>query len=118
MTILAPLLPAIPPPQLTLGAWGALGACLALTLPPLFSHFVHPYLHMRHEDAVNAAPPVTAWLLQRWYFLAMARNHYLHHRYVASNFNLVLGDDLLRGKYRVSSPADIFEMQRLGLRTD
>jgi len=48
----------------------------------------------------------------------MARNHYMHHRYVASNFNLVLGGDLLRGKYRVSSPADIAEMQRLGLRTD
>jgi hypothetical protein len=118
LVFVVPLLPAIPLAVLMLGIWGMVGACLALTLPPLFSHFIHPFLHMRHEDAVKTAPPLTAWLLQRWYFRAMARNHYMHHRYVASNFNLVLGGDVLRGKCRTSSPADIAEMQRLGLRTD
>ena len=118
LVFVAPLLPAIPLAFYTLGAWGLLAACLALLLPPLFSHFIHPYLHMSHERAVNAAPFATAWLLQRWYFRAMARNHYMHHRYVASNFNLVLGGDLLRRRHRACNQADLAEMQRLGLRTD
>lgn len=118
LVFVAPLLPAIPLTAFTLGPWGTLGSCVALALPPLFSHCIHPYLHMPHAKAVREAPGVTAWLLKRWYFREMARNHYMHHRYVASNFNLVLGGDLLRRRYRAPSESDLQEMQRLGLRID
>lgn len=118
LVFVAPLLPAIPLIAVTLGMWAALGCCVALALPPLFSHFIHPYLHMPHERAVREAPRMTAWLLGHWYFRSMARNHYMHHRYVASNFNLVLGGDILRRRYRSPSESDLDEMQRLGLRTD
>lgn len=118
LVFVAPLLPIIPLALYTLGVWGMLGVCAALLLPPLFSHFIHPYLHMPHELAVKVAPFVTAWLLRRWYFREMARNHYMHHRYVASNFNLVLGGDILRRRYRACSQADLAEMQRMGLRID
>ncbi|MDP5009020.1 MAG: hypothetical protein NWQ13_08585 [Glaciimonas sp.] len=118
LVFVAPLLPVIPLTLLTMGPWATIGACTTLTLPPLFSHFIHPYLHQSHARAMREAPPITAWLLQRWYFRAMARNHYMHHRYVASNFNLVLGGDLLRGRYRRPSKQDLQEMQRLGLPID
>ena len=118
LVFIAPLLPVIPLTLLTLGAWGTVGACAALSLPPLFSHFIHPYLHLPHVRAVREAPAPTAWLLKRAYFRAMARNHYMHHRYVASNFNLVLGGDLLRRCYRKPSEKDLHDMQLLGLRVD
>ncbi len=118
LVFVAPLLPAIPLTMALLGPWATLGSCLSLALPPLFSHFVHRYLHMPHERAVREAPPITAWLLKRWYFRAMARNHFMHHRYVASNYNLVLGGDLLRGRYRKPGGKDLAEMLRLGLRID
>lgn len=118
LVFIAPLLPAIPLTAFTLGVWGTVGSCIALTLPPLFSHFIHPYLHMPHEQALREAPRTTAWLLRRWYFRSMARNHYMHHRYVASNFNLVLGGDVLRWRYRAPAVRDLREMQRLGLRID
>lgn len=118
LVFVAPLLPAIPLAAMLLGSAGVVGVCLTLALPPLFSQFIHPYLHMPHERAVREAPSITAWLLKRTYFRAMARNHYMHHRYVASNFNLVLGADHLRRHYRAPSAADLAEMQRLGLRID
>lgn len=118
LVFVAPLLPAIPLTAWLLSPWGVLGVCMSLALPPLFSHFIHPYLHMPHQRAVSEAPPFIAWLLKRWYFRAMARNHYMHHRYVASNFNLVLGGDLLRGRWRKPVEKDLIEMQRLGVCID
>jgi len=118
LVFISPLLPVIPLTFMMMGGWATIGACVALALPPLFSYFIHPYLHLPHERAVREAPFLTAWLLKRWYFRAMARNHYMHHRYIASNFNLVLGGDLLRGRYRRPSSKDLSEMQRLGLRID
>ncbi|MET3918755.1 hypothetical protein ABID97_005586 [Variovorax sp. OAS795] len=118
LVFVAPLLPAVPLTAFTLGVWGTLGCCAALALPPLFSHFIHPFLHMPHSKAMREAPRLTAWLLRRWYFRSMARNHYMHHRYLASNFNLVLGGDVLRRRYRSPTESDLGEMQRLGLRID
>lgn len=114
----APLLPAIPMTLLPPGPCATVGVCLSVSLPPLFSHLIHPYLHMSHAHAIRETPTATAWLLQRWYFRAMARNHFMHHRYVASNFNLVLGGDLPRGCWPKPGEKDLAEMRRLGLRTD
>jgi hypothetical protein len=118
LVFIAPLLPVAPLSFLAFGAWGTAGACAALALPPLFSHFIHPYLHCPHEKALQEAPALTGWLLKRRYFRAMARNHFMHHRYVASNFNLVLGGDRLRFAHRKPSEIDLQDMQRLGLRVD
>lgn len=115
MVFVAPLLPAVPVVLWLGGIEVVLGCSLALLLPPLLSNYVHPYLHMPHAKAVSDAPLVLSLLLRTWYFRAMARNHYMHHRYVASNFNLLLGGDLLRFKYRRPSAKDLDDMGRLGL---
>jgi hypothetical protein len=115
LVFVAPLLPAVPVVLWLGGFWVMLGCGLALLLPPLLSNYAHPYLHMPHARAIAEAPPVLSFLLRTWYFRAMARNHYMHHRYVASNFNLLLGGDLLRFKYRRPSAEDLGEMARLGL---
>lgn len=113
-----PLLAGVPLLGLAWGRWTMAGACLALLLPPCFSHFVHPYLHLPHEQAVRQAPRAMAWLLQSRYFRAMARHHYLHHRYMAFNYNLLLGGDWLRGCHRAPAERDLADMRQLGLRTD
>lgn len=118
LVFIAPLVPGIPLIWTTLGPQALAGAMLALMLPPLLSNFAHPYLHMPHSIAVETAPPWLAFLLRTRYFRAMARNHFLHHRYVAGNFNLLLGGDILRGVSRKPDGGDIAEMQRIGLRID
>lgn len=117
LVFVAPLVPAIPIMGLLAGVWATVGTCITLTLPPLLSNFIHPYLHMPHERAISEAPLLTSWLLRTWYFRAMARNHFMHHRYVASNFNLLLGGDWLRGRSRKPSEKDLADMQALGLPT-
>lgn len=118
LVFVAPLLPAIPVLSYFFNGWVTVSACVALMLPPLLSNYAHPYLHMPHADAIRKAPPLISWLLRTRYFRAMARNHYMHHRYVAGNYNLLLGGDLLRGAYRRSTPKDLEEMKQLGLRID
>ncbi|MDH5545030.1 MAG: hypothetical protein OEZ43_05520 [Gammaproteobacteria bacterium] len=115
LVFVAPLLPAIPLFSYTLGAWSLLGAVVALSLPPIFSNYIHQYLHMPHEKAINTAPPFIAWLLKTEYFKAVARNHFMHHRYMVGNFNLVLGGDILRGVNRKPTEQDIQRMIDIGL---
>lgn len=115
LVFVAPLLPAVPLFGFTLGIWGFLGAVAALSLPPLFSNYIHQYLHMPHKQAIEQAPPFIAWLLKTEYFKAVARNHFMHHRYMVSNFNLVLGGDIIRGVNRKPSEKDIQRMLDVGL---
>jgi hypothetical protein len=100
------------------GIWAAIGSGFALLLPPLFSNFIHPYLHMSHLKAVEQAPVFISWLLKTRYFREVARSHYMHHRYVVSNYNLVLGGDILRGLHRKPEKKDIEAMRELGLPLD
>jgi hypothetical protein len=70
----------------------AIGAAIGLSLPPLFSYFLHPYFHMRFEDGQKVAPPAIRLLLRTRYMRAIYRNHFMHHRHGGtSNYNLVLG---------------------------
>ena len=116
-TFVAPLLLFLPVIYLLLGLWGALGSLVTMALPPLFSNFVHPYLHMPHAEAREIAPPAISWFLQTRYGRAMALNHFIHHRFGGtSNFNLVLGADILRGVYRKPSVKDFQTMREIGLR--
>ena len=116
-TFVAPLLLFLPVIYALLGVSGTLGSLVTMALPPLFSNYVHPYLHMPHAAARAAAPPVISWFLKTRYGRAMARNHFIHHRYGGtSNFNLVLGGDILRGVHRKPSVKDFETMQEIGLR--
>jgi hypothetical protein len=118
LVFISPLLPVVPL-TMALGGWGmTIGACLALALPPFFSNFVHPYLHMRYSEAKLLAPGWLKPLVRSAYFKKIARHHYLHHRYVVCNYNLVLGGDYLRGVYRPASAKDVEQMRLLGLPLD
>ena len=111
----APIIPFVPLIGLTLGPWVLLGA-----LPGLFAYsgitiFLHPYLHRRYSDSIRDAPPILRWLLRTKFIRAAARNHYLHHRYIRCNYNLLLGADYVLGQHRAATLQDIEDMRRLGL---
>jgi hypothetical protein len=93
----------------------AVGAVITLSLPTLFSHYMHPYLHKRFDDMVRSAPSVVAWILQTPYVKTMYVSHFMHHRYHgSSNYNLVLGADHIRGRMRKPSSEDIAAMRAIG----
>ncbi|HLT31521.1 MAG TPA: hypothetical protein VK013_15905 [Myxococcaceae bacterium] len=99
-----------------LGPAGFVASCFTLLLSPFMSHFVHPWLHRPFEQGQTEAPAWLAWLLRTRYMRAVYRNHFLHHRYGGvSNFNLVLGADILRGRARAITSRDLEVMAELGM---
>lgn len=97
------------------GGWFTAGATLPLLVMPLVSELVHPYAHMAHERATREAPPLLRPLLATRYFQFVVRHHWLHHRYLDCNFNLLPGGDFLLGVHRKPSPRDLAEMVAVGL---
>jgi len=97
----------------------AIGSGLALMLPPLLSYWVHPYLHCSFVDGQEHAPAFIAFLLRTRYMKAVYRNHFMHHRYDGtSNYNLVLGADILRNRVRAPSHDDLRAMAQVGMPLD
>jgi hypothetical protein len=109
----------------------AIGFACASSVSPLLNHFVHPYLHMTREEALRKSSIWLRWFIKTNYFDRMTRHHYLHHRRVACNFNLLLGGDRIREFFRSlldsakletrkqiarsPTPIEIAEMRRIGL---
>src|SRR5436309_2878483 len=97
----------------------AIGSGLSLMLPPALSYWVHPYLHRSFDHGQKNASALIAFLLRTRYMKAVYRNHFMHHRYDGtSNFNLVLGADILRRRVRMPSSDDIRVMAELGMPLD
>jgi hypothetical protein len=97
------------------GPWLTVGAALPLLVMPLVSEYVHPYVHMSHERALRDAPRFLRPLMATGYFRFIVRHHWLHHRYLDCNFNLLPGGDFLLGVHRRPSPQDMAEMAAIGL---
>jgi len=97
------------------GGWLTLGALLPVLFYQWLAHFAHPYLHMHYGLALQSASPLMRPFLRTAYFRFLAQHHFLHHKYVHCNYNLLLGGDLLWRCQRWPSPQDYAEMQALGL---
>lgn len=97
------------------GPWFSLGALLPVLFYQWLAHFAHPYLHMNYAQALHTASPWMLPFLRSRYFRFLAQHHFLHHKYVHCNFNLLLGGDLIWRKQRLPSPEDYIEMQALGM---
>jgi hypothetical protein len=99
------------------GGWFALGAFAPFCAMPVFSQFIHPYLHMRHALVVKQGPALIRLLAKTRYFKYLARHHWLHHRYTGCNYNLLLGGDILLAVHRRAAPHDLDAMRAIGLWT-
>ena len=65
--------------------------------------------------ALTTASPLMRPFLRSRYFRFLAQHHFLHHKYVHCNYNLLLGGDLVWQRQRYPSREDYREMQALGL---
>lgn len=106
----------LPIPTL-LGIWGAVGGAIPFLACVLLSAHVHPFLHMRHDVAIQKAGPVVRWLLCTRYMKSVARHHWLHHKHHRFNFNLLLGGDWLRGVVKRPTSSELGQMSQDGLET-
>ncbi len=97
------------------GFWFTLGALPFLPLMAMMSEFIHPYLHLSHDQARRNAPPLLRPLIGTSYFRFLSRYHWLHHRYPDHNFNLLFGGDVLLGCYRRPTESDLVDMKAIGL---
>lgn len=97
------------------GPWFTLGALLPVWVYQWLAHFVHPYLHMHYDLALASASGPMRWFLHTPYFRFLAQHHFLHHKYVHCNYNLLLGGDLIWGQQRFPSAENYAEMQALGM---
>src|SRR2546428_58063 len=105
-----------------------LEVALGFSVGYVYASCLESYFHDKVNDApktrvddwgkypwIRAPPWPICWFARTSYFRFIARHHFLHHRYCRYNFNLVLGGDVWRGKYRRPSDRDWKEMKRLGL---
>jgi len=100
---------------LGIGPWGLVGALPAVAAYSCLAMFVHPYLHRPHGEVLTGVSPVLRWVLETGYVRFLRCHHYLHHRYIDCNFNLLLGGDVVLGRSRLPTTQDCEEMRRLGL---
>jgi hypothetical protein len=82
------------------GGWAfGLGFAVLSCVSPWMNTYIHSYLHMPQEQALRRASAFMKPLLRTRYFKRLVAHHYLHHKYVACNFNLMLGGDWLRDRF-------------------
>ena len=123
------------PPSIAACVWldpaFAAGFVVALAVSPALNYFVHPYLHMPRAEALRSAPMPLKWFIATAYFEKLVQHHFVHHRYVACNYNLLMGGDRIRewlrrvlggadadprkSIVRSPTPAGLAEMKRIGL---
>ena len=111
----APVLPSfalyvwlLPPPM-------ALASLVFLVLYPCSSMYLHPYLHMTKEEAMSAASRPMRWFLGTQYVQFISRHHYLHHRYIHCNYNLLWLGDFILGHHRRPSKQDLDLMREIDM---
>ena len=97
------------------GAWFTLGLLIPLFFYIWVAEYVHPYIHLPYRKAIDTAPPLMRLVIKTRYFKYLAQHHYLHHKYINCNFNLMLGADWFLGCHRSPNKNDLIEMNNLGL---
>lgn len=112
---MAPTLPIMAVACFLGGPWFSLGAIIPFIVMPLMSEYVHPLLHLPHDKARAAAPVLLKPLVATRCFRYIARHHWLHHRHLDVNFNLLPGGDVLLGCHRAPTSTELEEMAAIGL---
>lgn len=97
------------------GGWFTLGALVPVAFYQWLAHFAHPYLHMNYAKALASCSPLMRPFLRSPYFRFLAMHHFLHHKYVNCNYNLLLGGDWVWRCQRLPNAEDYREMQALGM---
>lgn len=97
------------------GTYFTLGILVPLFFYLWVAEYAHPYLHLPRDKAIEKASPLMRLVIKTSYFKYLTRHHYLHHKYINCNFNLMLGADWFLKCHRSPSDKDRMEMADLGL---
>ncbi len=93
-----------------------LGICISAWLPIPMSRWLHYYIHIPRAEVQKSSSFWLKWLMNTRYMRQVAVNHFIHHKYGGkSNFNLVLGADVIRGVSRKATLGDYRDMKKAGL---
>lgn len=99
------------------GNWPALGVLIVVVFYVWLAECIHPYIHLPYSDALRLTNGPMKLFVRSSYFKYLASHHFIHHKYIDCNFNLVLGGDYFLRCHRPPSSTDIAEMKSLGLFT-
>ncbi len=99
------------------GSWIAMGILVPLFIYIWIAEYVHPFLHLAYSKAIDTASPLMRRVIKTRYFSCLAQHHYLHHKYINCNYNLLLGADWFLGCHKSPNETDRIEMISLGLRS-
>lgn len=90
----------------------AFGASAVMAfVPMLFSKYLHPLVH--HPEEISSASLIVQRVARTKYMRRVVQNHFLHHKYSDTNFNLLLGGDYLLGVRQRMSKEDHLEFEAL-----
>lgn len=115
LAFVGPVLPVYAVMMSLMPTWGRVGMLLPLVIYPCASFWLHPYLHMSRTEALRAASAPMRWLLRARYVRFISRHHYVHHRHVNCNYNLLWLGDYLLGCHREPSEEEQRNMKQLDL---
>jgi hypothetical protein len=95
-------------------------ATIAFLIPaaavPAMSKWVHPYLHMTKEEAMEKAGPVMKHLLQTRYVENISRLHYGHHKGRGGNYGFfAYFADMVFKDYKKTNMKQLVEMRQKGI---
>ncbi|MDP1549043.1 MAG: hypothetical protein Q8L97_02620 [Nitrosomonas sp.] len=97
------------------GGWFTLGLFVPLCFYIWIAEYAHPYLHFPYNLAIDSASTLMRLVLRTKYFRFLTQHHYLHHKYINCNFNLLLGADWLLGYHQSPNEKEFIEIKKLGL---
>jgi len=83
-------------------------------VPVLMSKYIHPFIHQ--PERMSEAPFVVQLIAKTKYMQWIFKNHYMHHKYLDTNFNLLLGGDYLVGAHRQATIEEKNNIQKLWLK--
>lgn len=96
LSFMAPFVPLAVLASVFGGAAFGLGFFILSCASPWLNTYIHPYLHMPQRQALRSASPLMRLFLKSGYYRRLVAYHYMHHKYVACNFNLLFGGDWMR----------------------
>lgn len=77
--------------------------------PVLMSKYIHPLVHV--PLGLVDTPWIAKKISRTTYMKKILQNHFLHHKYLDTNFNLLLGGDKILGLYRQPTDDEKIELE-------
>jgi hypothetical protein len=111
-----PIMPILPALYFICGPWITAGAMVPMfVIYPMMSKWIHRMIHQSDEGVWHKFSPLEIAIMKTRYMRKVILEHFLHHKYVLCNFNLLRGGDFLRRVHRNPSEKDLQELRSLGI---